>query len=141
MFWYLLSAWNQESQLSLTSWFFPDFRQGLHGPQSENFCGRHYWFHSSFYMENEVHDIYYCNSTSVLNHSFYSFDRAYIYMNHNQLLSNKEASSENSLTLSWNSKIPNPNQLWVRDFVFCELISVDISWKLGPLSQKSSFLK
>lgn len=100
-----MSAWNQERQLPLTSWFSPDHRQGLHGPQSENFCGRHYWLHGSFYTENEVCDIYYCNSTSVPNHSFYFFDRAYIYMNYNQLLSNKEVSSENPLTFSWNSRI------------------------------------
>lgn len=124
MFQCLLSPWNQESQLPLTIWLSPDHRQKLRGPQSENFCGRHYWLRGSFHTEDEVCDIYYCNSTSVPNHSFYFFDRVYIYVNYNRLLSNKEASSENPLTFSWNSRIPNPNQLWVRD---CLLWS-DISW-------------
>lgn len=49
--------------------------------------------------------------TALLCQIIYFFDRAYIYMNYNQLLSNKEASSENPLTFSWNSRIPKPNQL------------------------------
>lgn len=110
-------------------------------PQSENFCGRHYWLHGSFYTESEVCDIYYWNRNSVPTHSFWFFDRVYIYINYNQLLSNKELSSENPLIFNWNSRIPNPNRLWVREFVFCKVPSVDISWNFDLLSQRSRLLK
>lgn len=95
----------------------------------------------SFGTENDAWDIYYRNSPSVPDQSLYFFDRVYIYVNYNQLSRNKEVPSENPITFIWNSRIPSPNQLWVRGFVFCEVTWVDISAKLGPLSQRSTFLK
>lgn len=72
---------------------------------------------------------------------FVFLTRVYIYMNYNQLSGNKEVSSKNPLIFIWNSRIQSPNQLRVRDFVFYDGTPVDISWKLGPLSLRSMFLK